>query len=102
MYVCMYVVLLSSLTSRYCNSQKTRSLARVYKGDLVRCELDMDAGTLSYAINGEDHGIAFTNMNEFGTVYPCVAFYSSGRSVCVRVCACVCVDACACVRPRWC
>ena len=22
-------------------------------------------------------------MNDYGTVYPCVAFYSSGRSVCV-------------------
>ena len=47
----------------------------------MRCELDMDAGTLRYLVNGEDQGICFTNMNEFGAVYPAVAFYSSNRAV---------------------
>lgn len=47
----------------------------------MRCELDMDAGTLRYLVNGEDQGICFTNMNEFGPVYPAVAFYSSNRAV---------------------
>eukprot|EP00941_MAST-03F_sp_MAST-3F-sp1_P000038 g38.t1 len=65
----------------YNRGTRDRTCRRIYKGDIVRCELDMDEGTLQYLINGEDQGIAFTNMNQFGEVFPAVAFYSSGRAV---------------------
>eukprot|EP00941_MAST-03F_sp_MAST-3F-sp1_P004852 g4852.t1 len=54
---------------------------RIYKDDVIRIALDMDIGTMQYWINGEDQGIAFTNMNEFGEVFPAVCFYGSSRSV---------------------
>jgi Kip1 ubiquitination-promoting complex protein 1 len=33
-------------------------------GDLISCLLDLDEGTLSYAINGEDLGVAFISLNQ--------------------------------------
>ncbi len=36
--------------------------AKVNKGDTVRCELDMDAGTLRTLINGVDTGGSFTGL----------------------------------------
>jgi len=65
----------------YNRGTRATTLRKIYKGDILRCELDMDVGTLRYLVNGEDQGICFTNMNEFGTVYPAVAFYSTNRAV---------------------
>jgi hypothetical protein len=56
------------------------SAVKIKKGDVVRCELDMDAGTLSYAINGVDLGVCFTGLSGY-ELWPAVQFYSSGRVV---------------------
>eukprot|EP00940_MAST-03C_sp_MAST-3C-sp2_P000395 g395.t1 len=65
----------------YNRGSRERTLKKINKGDTVRCELDMDAGTLRYFVEGEDQGIVFTNMKDYGTVYPAVAFYSKDRAV---------------------
>ena len=53
---------------------------KIKKGDHVRCDLDMDAGTLSLTIAGADQGVCFTGLAGM-EIWPCVQFYSSGRTV---------------------
>ena len=65
----------------YNRGTRERTLRKIHKGDIVRCELDMDEGTLRFLVNGEDQGVAFTNLNQFGEVFPAVAFYSKDRAV---------------------
>lgn len=48
-------------------------------GDVIGCELDADAGTLSFELNGEALGVAFWNLT--GPLAPAVAFYSHGTVV---------------------
>ena len=48
-------------------------MTKVHEGDLVRIELDMEKGELTYKVNGEDHGVCFRNIT--GTVYPAVCWY---------------------------
>lgn len=54
--------------------------AKVKKGDTIRCDLDMDAGTMSVTVAGVDQGVCFTGMAGM-EIWPAVQFYSSGRSV---------------------
>eukprot|EP00501_MAST-03F_sp_TOSAG23-6_P001428 GSMAST32.ASY1.ANO1.1484.1 assembled CDS len=58
-----------------------RKCKRIYKDDIIKIQLDMEAGTMRYFVNDEDQGIAFTNMSDFGEVFPAVCFYGSSRSV---------------------
>ena len=53
---------------------------KIKKGDIVRCDLDMDAGTLSFTINGADQGVCFSGLTGY-ELWPAVQFYSSGRIV---------------------
>ncbi|CAM9325476.1 unnamed protein product, partial [Phaeothamnion confervicola] len=55
-------------------------LGKVHEGDIVRVELDMDAHTLSFKTNGEDEGVAFTDV-EGEEVFPAVCTYRSGIEV---------------------
>jgi hypothetical protein len=56
------------------------SKERVHPNDVVRIELDHDAHTLSYRINGDkDQGVCFTDV--VGEVFPAVAFYGANRAV---------------------
>ena len=48
-------------------------------GDVVECELDCDAGTLRYVVNGVDWGVAFRGLS--GRLFPAVSFYSWGQRV---------------------
>ena len=52
---------------------KENIMTKVHEGDLVRIELDMEKGELTYKVNGEDHGVCFRNIT--GTVYPAVCWY---------------------------
>lgn len=45
-------------------------------GDIVGCELDCEAGTLSFAVNGVPCGVAFSGLT--GKLYPAVGLYSEG------------------------
>jgi hypothetical protein len=54
--------------------------AKIRKGDTVRCDLDMDAGTMSVTVAGVDQGVCFTGMAGM-EIWPAVQFYSSGRTV---------------------
>ena len=49
-------------------------ITKVHEGDLVRIELDMEKGELSYKVNGEDHGVCFQNIAGGTTVYPAVCW----------------------------
>ena len=59
--------------------KKNRLPFRAVSGDVVRCDLDLNEGTLSYFHNGTFSGIGFRGIT--GTVFPAVATYGSGRSV---------------------
>ena len=61
-----------------------KTISKVHKGDIVRCDLVMDLGTLSYTINEEAHGVCFSELGGKGEVFPAVAFYSSNRTVSVQ------------------
>ena len=52
---------------------------RFGQGDVIGVTLDMDEGTLSFDKNGEDLGVAITNL--VGVIYPAVAFYNRGQQV---------------------
>ena len=58
-----------------------RQMSKWHPGDVVRCELDLDAGTLSFAVNGEPQGVAFTGLSGQGEIFPACSFYGTGRSV---------------------
>jgi hypothetical protein len=61
-------------------SDSSSNSAKIKKGDTVRCDLDMDAGTMNVSINGSDQGVCFTGMAGL-EVWPAVQFYSSNRTV---------------------
>ena len=51
---------------------------QIKTGDIIRCELDMDEGTLTYLVNGIFKGVAFRDLKtELGTIYPAVCFYGN-------------------------
>lgn len=50
---------------------------KIHQGDVVRHILDMEAGTLSYIVNGDNQGVVFTGIS--GPVAPCVMAYSAGK-----------------------
>lgn len=68
----------------YGRSRATSNGTRIHKGDLLRMELDMDAGTLRYIVNGvaDAPGTppAFSGLTGL-TLYPIVASYGSGVRV---------------------
>ena len=49
-------------------------ITKIHEGDLVRVELDMEKGELSYKVNGEDQGVCFNNIASGTTVYPAVCW----------------------------
>eukprot|EP00939_MAST-03C_sp_MAST-3C-sp1_P004968 g4968.t1 len=55
------------------------SKEKIHPGNVVRCELDMEAGTLSYRINDNDQGVVFNGIT--GEIFPAVCFYGSNRAV---------------------
>lgn len=64
----------------YHRHAKTASYgARFAAGDVVGVEVDCDAGTLSFSVNGVGQGVAFRHLA--GKLYPAVAFYSHGQRV---------------------
>jgi hypothetical protein len=45
----------------------------------VRCEVDMDEGTLRYSVNGEEQDGGFDSIE--GDIYPCVGSYRAGVKI---------------------
>eukprot|EP01047_Picozoa_sp_COSAG01_P044543 COSAG01_NODE_4037_length_5412_cov_5.603614_3_plen_1060_part_01 len=55
-------------------------ICKIHEGDIVRVELDHLRGEISFKVNGEDHGVCFSNVT--GEIFPAVCWYSnSGRVV---------------------
>eukprot|EP01029_Cantina_marsupialis_P010171 TRINITY_DN232160_c0_g1_i1.p1 TRINITY_DN232160_c0_g1~~TRINITY_DN232160_c0_g1_i1.p1 ORF type:complete len:1011 (-),score=336.00 TRINITY_DN232160_c0_g1_i1:236-3268(-) len=67
--------------NHYSAGSRTGSSSRIATGAMVRCDLDMDAGTMNLFINGTDQGVVFSNLQEHAVIYPAVAFYSSQRKI---------------------
>src|SRR5689334_12498310 len=70
-----------------CSGPPSNFSGKVYRGSdvprgaLVTVHLDMDARTLSFSVNGTDHGVAFARENfPTGplTLYPAVEMYYNG------------------------
>ncbi|KAG5176465.1 hypothetical protein JKP88DRAFT_134692, partial [Tribonema minus] len=60
----------------YCRGRQlpsSRTMSKIHPGDVVRCELDMDEGTLRFAVNGEAQDGGFDGIE--GEVYPCAGSY---------------------------
>ena len=55
------------------------STSKIHVGDVVRFELDCDAGTVTCKINGADQGVVFTGL-EGKEVFPAVCSYGDGRT----------------------
>lgn len=65
----------------YARGEKlSRSIGKVHPGDIVRIEVDMDNGTMSYAINSVDYGVVFTDLSGHD-IHPAVSFYGTGKAV---------------------
>ncbi len=63
-------------------STVTTSFDKIKTGDIVRCELDIEEGTLSYLVNGVFKGIGFRDLkSNLGTIYPAVCFYGKDRTI---------------------
>jgi hypothetical protein len=57
-----------------------KKFKKVCKGDIVKADLDMFAGTLSFTVNDEFQGVAFTDLCGLH-IFPAVTFYGEKRSV---------------------
>eukprot|EP01122_Echinamoeba_exundans_P001349 TRINITY_DN11423_c0_g1_i1.p1 TRINITY_DN11423_c0_g1~~TRINITY_DN11423_c0_g1_i1.p1 ORF type:complete len:3880 (+),score=662.12 TRINITY_DN11423_c0_g1_i1:92-11731(+) len=53
------------------------------QGDVLGITVDLDACTLSFSINGEDLGVAFSNVSSEGTegIYLCMSVFTQGLSL---------------------
>ena len=71
--------------SKKCYSRsQTKAYGKQYcTGDVVTCVLDMINDTLSFAINGEDQGVAYSGCFKGRVLYPAVSLY--GPQECVSV-----------------
>lgn len=61
-------------------------VAKVHQGDVVTVRINMEAGTLAYAVNGVDKGVAFTGIAATTTLWPAVGFYGSEDEVALLRC----------------
>ena len=53
----------------------------IKKGDIIEVIVDRKSGSLSFAINNINHGIACSNIPKEDILYPTVVFYEQGLSV---------------------
>ncbi|CAM9107710.1 unnamed protein product, partial [Ectocarpus fasciculatus] len=56
-----------------------QSMSKIHPGDVVRCEVDMDEGTLRFSVNGEKQDGGFDDVE--GEVFPCAGSYRSGVTI---------------------
>ncbi|CAM9591597.1 unnamed protein product, partial [Scytosiphon promiscuus] len=56
-----------------------QSMSKIHPGDVVRCEVDMDEGTLRFSVNGEKQEGGFDDVE--GEVFPCAGSYRSGVTI---------------------
>lgn len=63
----------------YRRGSSSSTLFKVHPDSVVKVSVDMDIGTMSYAIDGGSPSVAFTDVK--GPIWPAVAFYGSNRSV---------------------
>jgi SPRY domain len=61
------------------HTQHTSYTLQVHPGDTVRCEVDMEEGTLRYSVNGEEQEGGFDSIE--GDIYPCVGSYRAGVKI---------------------
>eukprot|EP00903_Cladosiphon_okamuranus_P019656 g18070.t4 len=56
-----------------------QSMSKIHPGDVVRCEVDMDEGTVRFSVNGEKEDGGFDDVE--GEVFPCAGSYRSGVTI---------------------
>ncbi|CAN0510629.1 unnamed protein product, partial [Ectocarpus sp. 12 AP-2014] len=56
-----------------------QSMSKIHPGDVIRCEVDMDEGTLRFSVNGEKQDGGFDDVE--GEVFPCAGSYRSGVTI---------------------
>jgi SPRY domain len=66
-------------TSTSSNTNIHTYTLQVHPGDTVRCEVDMEEGTLRYSVNGEEQEGGFDSIE--GDIYPCVGSYRAGVKI---------------------
>ena len=54
---------------------------KLKKGDIIETTVDRQAGTLSFAVNGIDYGIAFSEVPKEDILYPIVMIYDQNQIV---------------------
>ena len=60
-------------------------MAKQYStGDVVTVTLDMVEDNLSFSVNGEDQGIAYSGCFKGRTIYPAVSLYGPGEHVTIQ------------------
>lgn len=62
---------------RYCGA--------LFEGDIVEVFFDMVACTVSFSVNGTNHGIAFTSVSDGGSILPCVELGNPGACVSIEL-----------------
>jgi len=63
----------------YTRGASAGSFDKFHPNDVVRLDLDMDEGTIAFAVNGKEQGVAFREVS--GEVFPCVTTYQHSRAV---------------------
>ena len=64
----------------YCQGSTIRSSTeKIHQDDVIRCEFDGKAGTLTYSINGGEPVLGFSNITD--EIYPACGSYRSGVEV---------------------
>jgi len=68
------------------NKHKEKTFGKDFRsGDVVRLVLDAEQGTLSYALNGDDLGVAFVGLNGL-RLFPAFALYQRGDRITLLSC----------------
>ena len=58
---------------------------KIFQGDRVRVELDMDEGTVTYTVNDEEVGVVFEGLDAEDELFPAINFYSGDRELRLEV-----------------
>lgn len=67
----------------YCGNSSHKAkdfVCKIHPGNIVKITADVDAGTMSYEVNGTDYGVCFRGLHGI-TLHPLVMFYKGDRQV---------------------
>ena len=62
-------------------SEYNNHSGRLKKGDIIETTVNRKLGTLSFAVNGTDYGIAYSKISMEDTLYPIVMIYDQNQTV---------------------